>query len=236
MVLRRRTTRQPGSVSGTGAGRVPPGTRPRPCQIRTNREGLDRCEGMWTLSRQARNASEPLTGPSLSGRRSRPLAGPGDAELGGPGASSTTGCCSGSRARSARPLHVLRARLDGGIRNKAVRGEIFKRFAVCGSARGVWLWLREQELAFPLRHAVPPRTRLYPVPLPPGRSPSSRTVRGDGRQRREHGSRKPATTFGRTSADDEHTTLLIMALSSGDGDAPLFTGPRGGRNCHRGPA
>jgi len=85
-------------------------------------------------------------------------------------------------------LHVLRARLDGGIRNKAARGElrralpvgliwdttdnpagrirrhpdqavtgvlaaIFERFAVCGSARGVWLWLREQGLAFPLvRH------------------------------------------------------------------------------------
>ena len=85
-------------------------------------------------------------------------------------------------------LHVLRARLDGGIRNKAARGElrralpvgliwdttdnpagqirrhpdqavtgviaaIFQRFAVCGSARGVWLWLREQGLAFPLiRH------------------------------------------------------------------------------------
>jgi DNA invertase Pin-like site-specific DNA recombinase len=85
-------------------------------------------------------------------------------------------------------LHVLRARLDGGIRNKAARGElrralpvgllwdttdnpagrirrhpdqavtgviaaIFERFAVCGSARGVWLWLREHGLAFPLvRH------------------------------------------------------------------------------------
>lgn len=78
-------------------------------------------------------------------------------------------------------LHVLRARLDGGIRNKAARGElrrglpvglvwgdsdgeirmhpdeavrgvidaIFQRFAVCGSARGVWLWLREQGLRFP---------------------------------------------------------------------------------------
>ena len=83
-------------------------------------------------------------------------------------------------------LHVLRARLDGGIRNKAARGElrrglpvglvwgevdgeirlhpdeavtgvitaIFERFAVCGSARGVWLWLRDQGLPFPMqRHA-----------------------------------------------------------------------------------
>ena len=80
-------------------------------------------------------------------------------------------------------LHILRARLDGGIRNKAARGElrrglpvglvwgeadgeirwhpdeavtgviaaIFERFAVCGSVRGVWLWLREQGLRFPLQ-------------------------------------------------------------------------------------
>src|SRR5467141_1903127 len=72
-------------------------------------------------------------------------------------------------------LHILRARLDGGIRSKAARGElrrglpvglvwgdaegeirwhpdeavtgviaaIFERFTVCGSVRGVWLWLRE---------------------------------------------------------------------------------------------
>ncbi len=80
-------------------------------------------------------------------------------------------------------LHILRARLDGGIRNKAARGElrrglpvglvwgeadgeirwhpdeavtgviaaIFERFAVCGSVRGVWLWLREHGLKFPLQ-------------------------------------------------------------------------------------
>ena len=80
-------------------------------------------------------------------------------------------------------LHILRARLDGGIRNKAARGElrrglpvglvwgeadgeigwhpdeavtgviaaVFERFAVCGSVRGVWLWLREQGLRFPLQ-------------------------------------------------------------------------------------
>lgn len=80
-------------------------------------------------------------------------------------------------------LHILRARLDGGIRNKAARGElrralpvglvwgeadgeirfhpdeavtgviaaIFERFAVAGSARGVWLWLRDQDLRFPLQ-------------------------------------------------------------------------------------
>lgn len=80
-------------------------------------------------------------------------------------------------------LHILRARLDGGIRNKAARGElrralpvglvwgeadgeilthpdeavtgvitaIFDRFAVAGSVRGVWLWLRDQCLKFPLQ-------------------------------------------------------------------------------------
>jgi DNA invertase Pin-like site-specific DNA recombinase len=80
-------------------------------------------------------------------------------------------------------LHILRARLDGGIRHKAARGElrrglpvglvwgegdgeilmhpdeavtgvitaIFDRFAVCGSVRGTWLWLRDQALKFPLQ-------------------------------------------------------------------------------------
>jgi DNA invertase Pin-like site-specific DNA recombinase len=80
-------------------------------------------------------------------------------------------------------LHILRARLDGGIRNKAARGElrrglpvglvwgeadgeirwhpdeavtgvitaIFQRFAVCGSVRSTWLWLRDQGLKFPLQ-------------------------------------------------------------------------------------
>ena len=73
-------------------------------------------------------------------------------------------------------LHVLRARLDGGIRNKAARGELRRGLPVglvwgeddgeirciptrpspassprsssgspiCGSVRGVWLWLRDQ--------------------------------------------------------------------------------------------
>jgi len=80
-------------------------------------------------------------------------------------------------------LHVLRARLEGGVRNKAARGElrrglpvglvwgeadgqirfhpdeavtgviaaVFERFAVCGSARATWLWLREQGLRWPLQ-------------------------------------------------------------------------------------
>jgi DNA invertase Pin-like site-specific DNA recombinase/transposase-like protein len=80
-------------------------------------------------------------------------------------------------------LHILRARLDGGIRSKAARGElrrglpvglawgerdgeirwhpdeavtgviatIFERFTVCGSVRGVWLWLREHGLKLPLQ-------------------------------------------------------------------------------------
>ena len=80
-------------------------------------------------------------------------------------------------------LHILRARLDGGIRNKAARGElrrglpaglvwgegdgeillhpdeavrgvitvIFEQFAVRGSARGVWLHLRDEGLKLPLQ-------------------------------------------------------------------------------------
>ena len=80
-------------------------------------------------------------------------------------------------------LPILRARLDGGIRHKAARGElrrglpaglvwgeadgeilmhpdeavtgviaaIFDRFAVCGSVRGTWLWLRDRGLKFPLQ-------------------------------------------------------------------------------------
>ena len=80
-------------------------------------------------------------------------------------------------------LHVLRARLDGGIRNKAARGElrrglpaglvwgeadgqilrhpdeqvvavigtVFTQFAILGSARAVWLWLKDQHLSWPLQ-------------------------------------------------------------------------------------
>jgi DNA invertase Pin-like site-specific DNA recombinase len=80
-------------------------------------------------------------------------------------------------------LHVLRARLNGGIRNKAAKGElrrglpvgfvwgeadgevlfhpdeavitairsIFARFAETGSARRVWLWLRDQGHNVPLQ-------------------------------------------------------------------------------------
>jgi DNA invertase Pin-like site-specific DNA recombinase/transposase-like protein len=81
-------------------------------------------------------------------------------------------------------LHILRARLDGGIRNKAARGElrrglpvgliwadegielhpdeavsgvlaaIFEHFATAGSVRATWLWLREQGLRFPLQPAA----------------------------------------------------------------------------------
>ena len=83
-------------------------------------------------------------------------------------------------------LHVLRARLEGGIKNKAARGElrrglpvgliwgeaggeirfhpdeavtgvlqaVFEQFAVCGSVRATWLWLRAQQLRWPLQQAV----------------------------------------------------------------------------------
>jgi len=80
-------------------------------------------------------------------------------------------------------LHVLRARLEGGIKNKAARGElrrglpvglvwgeadgeicfhpdeavtgviaaVFGQFAVCGSVRATWLWLRAEGLRWPLQ-------------------------------------------------------------------------------------
>jgi DNA invertase Pin-like site-specific DNA recombinase len=83
-------------------------------------------------------------------------------------------------------LHVLRARLEGGIKNKAARGElrrslpvgliwgeadgeicfhpdeavtgviaaVFGQFAVCGSARGTWLWLRAEHLRWPLQNGA----------------------------------------------------------------------------------
>jgi hypothetical protein len=83
-------------------------------------------------------------------------------------------------------LHLLRARLEGGIKNKAARGElrrglpvglvwgeedgqirfhpdeavtgviaaVFEQFAVCGSVRATWLWLRGQQLRWPLQQAV----------------------------------------------------------------------------------
>ena len=83
-------------------------------------------------------------------------------------------------------LHVLRARLEGGIKNKAARGElrrslpvgliwgetdgeirlhpdeavtgviaaVFGRFAVSGSVRATWLWLRTEGLRWPLQKAA----------------------------------------------------------------------------------
>ncbi|GAA4264214.1 recombinase family protein [Dactylosporangium darangshiense] len=83
-------------------------------------------------------------------------------------------------------LHILRARLEGGIRNKAARGElrrvlpvglvwgeadgqillhpdeavrgviaaIFEQFPTRGSARAVWLWLKDQGLKLPLQRNV----------------------------------------------------------------------------------
>lgn len=82
-------------------------------------------------------------------------------------------------------LHVLRARLIGGIRNKAARGQlriglpvglvwgqeegeirmhpdeavtgviaaVFDQFTVSGSVRATWLWLRDNQLRWPLQHA-----------------------------------------------------------------------------------
>jgi DNA invertase Pin-like site-specific DNA recombinase len=89
-------------------------------------------------------------------------------------------------------LHVLRARLTGGIRNKAARGQlrtglpvglvwgeadgqirlhpdeavtgviaaVFDQFAVSGSVRATWLWLRENNLRWPLQPIGYRRDRL----------------------------------------------------------------------------
>src|SRR5215467_13634734 len=61
-------------------------------------------------------------------------------------------------------LHIIRARLDGGIRNKAITGAIgtvFERFAEFGSARRVWLWFRSAGLSLPLQQA--PAGRSGPI-------------------------------------------------------------------------
>ena len=90
-------------------------------------------------------------------------------------------------------LQVLRARLDGGIRSKAARGElrrglpvglvygeedgqvlhhpddqvqaliaaVFTQFEVLGSARAVWLWLKDQGMAWPMQ-----RTLCIPGKIP----------------------------------------------------------------------
>src|SRR5258706_14349143 len=89
-------------------------------------------------------------------------------------------------------LHVLRARLTGGIRNKAARGElrtglpvglvwgeadgeirlhpdeavtgviaaVLDQFAVSGSVRATWLWLRDNNLRWPLQRDGYRRDRL----------------------------------------------------------------------------
>jgi DNA invertase Pin-like site-specific DNA recombinase len=92
-------------------------------------------------------------------------------------------------------LHVLRARLDGGIRSKAARGElrrglpvglvwgeadgeilphpdeqvvavisaVFSQFAVLGSARAVWLWLKDHDLRWPLQQIGYRRDRISEI-------------------------------------------------------------------------
>ena len=96
-------------------------------------------------------------------------------------------------------LHVLRARLEGGIRNKAARGElrkalpvgfvwgeeegeilidpdeairgaiatIFDRFAELGSVRQVWLWMRREQIQFPMRRFTHGGDRVGRHDLPP---------------------------------------------------------------------
>ena len=102
-------------------------------------------------------------------------------------------------------LHVLRARLEGGIKNKAARGElrrglpvgliwgeadgeicfhpdeavtgvlaaVFGQFAVCGSVRATWLWLREQGCA---GRCSRPSTCTASPARSPGSSPTYHAV------------------------------------------------------------
>jgi uncharacterized protein YndB with AHSA1/START domain len=62
--------------------------------------------------------------------------------------------------RRGLPVGLVWGEADGEIvwhPNEAVTGvitAIFDRFAVCGSVRGVWLWLRDQGLKFPLQPAA----------------------------------------------------------------------------------
>jgi hypothetical protein len=62
--------------------------------------------------------------------------------------------------RRGLPVGLVWGEADGEIvwhPDEAVTGvitAIFDRFAVCGSVRGVWLWLRDQGLKFPLQPAA----------------------------------------------------------------------------------
>jgi DNA invertase Pin-like site-specific DNA recombinase len=115
-------------------------------------------------------------------------------------------------------LHVLRARLEGGIRNKAARGElrkalpvgliwgeeegeilldpdeavrgaihtIFERFSEFGSVRQVWLWMRREQLRFPMRRFAHGEsewiTPTYHQILACSRAPSMRARMRSGRR------------------------------------------------------
>ena len=69
---------------------------------------------------------------------------------------------------------------------------VFERFAVCGSVRGVWLWLREQGLRFPLqRHGYVSAARRSP-----GWTPTYHAVHTV----LTHPAYAGAYTFGRTRA------------------------------------
>jgi DNA invertase Pin-like site-specific DNA recombinase/predicted DNA-binding transcriptional regulator AlpA len=112
-------------------------------------------------------------------------------------------------------LHVLRARLDGGIRNKAARGELRRGLPIglvwgesdgevllLNSARRVWLWFRTEGLSFPhqcangqIQWITPTYTGIHNVLINPvyagayayGKSRQERYVDQDGRlQKRTH--------------------------------------------------
>ena len=143
-------------------------------------------------------------------------------------------------------LHILRARMLGGLRNKAARGElriklptglvwgenagqillhpdeavrgavsaVFERFTVTGSARGVWLWLREQGLRLPslrdgqLAWTTPAYPAVHKILTHPayagayayGRTRAERYIDADG---------APATRRRAVTGHDDWQVLLI---------------------------
>ena len=163
------------------AGPAPPAARGSPSWPPRSGSGRWGSCCRWSVSRLARNNADWYRLLDLAGMTDTLIA---DADgVYHPGLFNDRLLLGMKGTMSEAELHILRARLDGGIRNKAARGElrrglpvglvwgeadgeirwhpdeavtgviaaIFERFAVCGSVRGVWLWLREQGLRFPLQ-------------------------------------------------------------------------------------
>src|SRR6266567_1197065 len=145
-------------------------------------------------------------------------------------------------------LHVLRTRLEGGIKNKAARGElrrglpvgliwgetggeirfhpdeavtgviaaVFERFAVSGSVRATWLWLRGQGLRWPLQKVAYTR-RGSGIPEITWVEPTYHAVHTT----LTHPAYAGAYVFGRTRrqryvADDGHLRVRERRLPQGE--------------------